>query len=512
MADWNDGYVTEIEYTYGYYRELCPDYLDFMLLLRGIIPPVRTDDWAYCELGFGQGVSIGMHSAANPSCTVVGTDFNPAHAAFAQSLSRASGTSPRLYEDSFAELAARDDLPKFDYIVIHGIWTWVSRENHQIIVDFVRQQLKPGGVFYISYNALPGWAPMMPLRHMINRHAELVGTGSPVARLNGAIEFANSFFERKSLYSNMVPGAKARLEKIAASDRNYLAHEYLTQDWNLMYFTDMAKQLESAKLEFCCSTQVMESLESIIFPPEERQFLLGISNPILREQTKDYLINQQFRRDIYVRGPRKCDNVSSTQSMMDTKVILVTLAEEVSSKVSTPMGEVFLKEDTNKLLLDALASDNYRPKALRELPGADENFGSLIQAIAILLAGNNLFPCRSNAETVDAARPHCEKLNLHILSLTKGGTNIPWLVSPVTGMGFHVNSLHQFFLDACKNGTEPLPAELAKVAWESLKTVGQRMLKDGVALVTPEENIAELTASAEAFIRKLPIYRSLGIA
>ena len=62
-----------------------------------------------------------------------------------------------LYDASFEQLLARN-LPEFDSISLHGIWTWVSRDNHRVITDFVFRHLKPGGIFYISYNCFPGWS------------------------------------------------------------------------------------------------------------------------------------------------------------------------------------------------------------------------------------------------------------------------------------------------------------------------------------------------------------------
>jgi SAM-dependent methyltransferase len=54
------------------------------------------------------------------------------------------------------QLLARNDLPQFDSISLHGIWTWVSRDNQKLIVEFARRHLKPGGLLYIDYNCLPG--------------------------------------------------------------------------------------------------------------------------------------------------------------------------------------------------------------------------------------------------------------------------------------------------------------------------------------------------------------------
>jgi hypothetical protein len=89
---------------------------------------------AACELGFGQGISANIHAAASVT-QWHGTDFNPSQAGFAQSLASATGSSARFYDQAFDEFANRDDLPEFDYIGLHGIWSWISDENRQVIVD-----------------------------------------------------------------------------------------------------------------------------------------------------------------------------------------------------------------------------------------------------------------------------------------------------------------------------------------------------------------------------------------
>src|SRR5262249_55664249 len=158
----------EIGYTHGYYRELCPQLLCFACLVAGIAPP-STKPLRYLELGYGQGLSINIHAAACEG-EFWGTDFNPSHAAQARSLAVSSRSSVTLLDDSFEELAARSELPEFDIIAIHGIWTWISDHNREIVVDIVRRKLKVGGILYISYNCFPGWAVGIPLRHLMKLH------------------------------------------------------------------------------------------------------------------------------------------------------------------------------------------------------------------------------------------------------------------------------------------------------------------------------------------------------
>lgn len=96
MNSWNEGYFTDSTYTYGYYRELSPNFMRWCLLIKGLVAPEITEDSCHCELGFGQGVSANIHAAATPG-KYFGTDFNPSHAALAKELAEASGADANFF-------------------------------------------------------------------------------------------------------------------------------------------------------------------------------------------------------------------------------------------------------------------------------------------------------------------------------------------------------------------------------------------------------------------------------
>ncbi len=189
MSDWTSGYVADIGYTYGYYGELNPNRIGLAFANAGLVAP---DVATACELGFGQGLSANFHAAGSKAIWY-GTDFNPSQASFAQELAKTSGAASHLFDDTFLDFAHRTDLPDFDFIGLHGIWSWISDENRGVIVDFVRRKLKVGGVLYISYNTLPGWAAFAPMRNLMTEHAEIIGSEGRgiVSRINDAIEFAD---------------------------------------------------------------------------------------------------------------------------------------------------------------------------------------------------------------------------------------------------------------------------------------------------------------------------------
>ena len=173
MTDWSAGYVTDIPYTYGVYRELAPAVLNFAALVAGFAAPDPGGALTYCELGCGQGYSSNIVAASNPNVEVYANDFNPAHILGARALAAAAGTrNVHFHDSSFAEFAADETLPEFDIIALHGIYSWINADNRRHIVDFIRKRLKVGGLAYISYNALPGYAGALPLRRLLVDRAE----------------------------------------------------------------------------------------------------------------------------------------------------------------------------------------------------------------------------------------------------------------------------------------------------------------------------------------------------
>lgn len=214
MSDWTAGYVADIDYTFGYYTELNPLRLRLAFLNAGLAFP---EVGVACELGFGQGLSANIHAAASVA-QWHGTDFNPAQASFAQELAAASGADVRLFDQAFADFCARADLPDFDFIGLHGIWSWISDENRAHIVDFVRRKLKVGGVLFISYNTQPGWAAMVPMRGLLSQHVEtMAATGQAISsRIDAALEFAKRLMATQPLYARANPQISERLEKCAS--------------------------------------------------------------------------------------------------------------------------------------------------------------------------------------------------------------------------------------------------------------------------------------------------------
>ena len=510
MTSWTAGYVADIGYTYGYYTELNPLRTRLAFLNNGLACPGFT---TACELGFGQGLSANIHAAAS-AMQWYGTDFNPAQAGFAQQLAIASGAGAKLFDEAFAEFCARPDLPDFDTIGLHGIWSWISDANRAVIVDFVRRKLKVGGVLYISYNTMPGWAAFAPMRHLMTEHAEVLGSEGRgiISRIDGALDFAEKLLATNPTFARANPLVSDRLKKMKEQNRHYLAHEYFNRDWHPMHFTTMAQWLEPAKVQYACSANYLDHIDAVNLSAEQQAFLAEIPDPMFRQSVRDFMVNQQFRKDYWVKGARKLSALEQAEALRAQRVMLVAHRPDVLLKVTGGLGEVSMKEEIYAPFLDLMA--DHKPRSLAEieaaLRGKGVNFPQLLQTVMLLVGAGHLSPVQTDREAAAAAKTS-KAINAHLLDKARGSNDITFLASPVAGGGVAVGRFQQLFLKAAGLGLKT-PGEWAKLCWDVLAGQGQRIMKDGKALETPAENIAELTTQAQTFAEKqLPTLKALGV-
>ena len=510
---WMSSKPAEIAYSFGYYRELCPQILRLACLDAGFAPapdgPTR-----YLELGFGQGVAIAIHAASNEG-TFWGTDYNPTHTAHAQGLIAASGAPAMLCDNSFADFAARDDLPDFDIIALHGVWSWISEADGQIVIDLIRRKLRVGGMVYASYNCLPGMAPLLPLRNLMKLHADLAGSAADgmAASIDGALGFARALIDANSVYFRANPGLEAKLQSLAEQGRDYLAHEYFVPDWRVMGFADFASRMEQAKLSYATSAYLLTHIDAINLPPEGLQMLATISHPVLREATRDCLTNQGFRRDIFIKGPRRLSAAGRWAALRTQPYILLTPPQDVPAKNPGPFSDATIPDAVFAPLIAALAAQNYAPKSIDQLlavPGLAHLTVDKLHAILLLLTGaGHLGPAQTpSAETA----AQCRAFNQHVMDNNAVGNSvIAYLASPAIGGAVPVFRVQQMCLLGMQKGLRDAPA-LARYVWQLMSRLGERVVKNGEKIMSDDANIVELERALGEFItQRVPLLRTLGV-
>lgn len=512
MSAWSSGYVADIGYTHGFYRELTPNLLALVALVRNQQGPVPNEGLDYCELGCGQGFSMNLLAAGNPQDRFYATDFNPEQIAGARRLAVEAGlTNVTFYDTSFATFADEPNLPEqFDIIALHGIYSWINAKLRTAIVDFIDRKLKVGGLVYISYNCLPGWSAAAPMRHLMYLHGKAQG-GPTSGRLQPALDFVERMQKSGAAYFRSLPGLDDRIEKLKSQSRNYLAHEYFNDAWDLFYHSDVVRDLDNAKLTFLGSAALLEHVDAVNLTADQQQIMAGVADPVLRETVRDYMRNQQFRRDVFVKGPLPLSPRLAQEVWLDQRFALSTRRDDIELKVKGALGEATLQAEVYGPLLDSFENG---PRTVRELVAdpviANLGWTRLQQAFVVLAGAGHLQPCLPAND--DATRGRSTKAFNHaVIQRARDSGDLQFLASPVTGGGLAVSRFQQLFLLALSEGKKQ-PDEWADFAWQVLNAQGQRIVKEGKALDTPEENLAELRTQAATFAEKqLPVLKSLQV-
>ncbi len=503
--DWKDGYVAEIEYVHGFHSGLGPTALNFVLMMNGIEPVPLHQGFAYCELGCGQGGSLNLLAACHPEGRFHAIDFNPAHIKAARELAhKANRANATFWEADFADLEALP-LPEFDFITLHGVYSWVSAEKRRQIVAFIRRKLKPGGVVYTSYNSLPGWAAHAPLRQLLTSHAD-TQSGPLVERIDRSVEFVAQLRGLDLAYFTANPPSGDFFDAIASLPRNYLAHEFFNRDWTLFYHGDVVNDFAHADLTFAGSARFMDFRDSLRFSAPVLRLLQDITDPVMRETVKDFAVNQPFRPDIFTRGRHRLPEAAHREQLWQSRFALVVPRDACALEVSFPIGRKKLLPELYDPILSALERESHSLEELLQRPDM-ARFGAamVVEALIVLRAIEYILPAMvPSPDTLASARLY----NFSILERTSSTSEKQFLASPVVRSGIPLSWPELLFLLCEVTGKdEPLA-----FVWDCMRARDYKLTRDGVVLPSNEENFAELGLMAERFrTAQRPMLRRLGV-
>jgi methyltransferase-like protein/ubiquinone/menaquinone biosynthesis C-methylase UbiE len=244
------------------------------------------------ELGCSSGVNTLAMAQLYPEAEFVGVDLSSRQIQLAEEALAATGLkNVRFIQGNIADLG--DDLGKFDYIITHGIYSWVPANVKEAILRLSNDLLKPEGVAYISYNCLPGWRMRGALRDMMQMHTggikELPGK---VAQGKALIKFLAESCTEDTPYGKYL---RQELEVLRTTDDSYIAHEFFEENNEAYYFMDFLKTAAQHKMAYLGdaepATMVVDNL-----PPQAAQTLKSLNlNLLATEQYMDFVRNRQFR-------------------------------------------------------------------------------------------------------------------------------------------------------------------------------------------------------------------------
>jgi SAM-dependent methyltransferase len=508
MSDWSHGYDVSTEYSFGFYREMAPDWLDFCAWIGGFEPPRRGGKpFRYLDLGCGQGFGLCLLAGANPSAEFVGVDFQPEHITHANGLAEAAGLSNvRFVQADFLDLASDwpTDFGTFDYAALHGILSWVSPALRGAVVRCLSHATAPGALVYASYNALPGCLSTVPLQHFSRRLKETAGHQGP-----GAVEQSIALLDRLAAANapvfHALPALKVRLAALKGRDSNYLAHEYLTQSWVPFWHSDVAREFREAELDYVASATLADNLVGEFLPQALRETIAQHGE--LRHDLEDFVVNQAFHRDIFCRGARprggSGDSVSKDRTLVH---LAASVPTDRSLKLETSFGEIGWEPAVFAEILEAVAQG---PKTVGELLALPKRTEWMPRHVLLLLLhANILAPEATEPGEVRAA----ERLNAAIARAASEGRPYDHLAAARLGSAIRAAGVELLLLDSWLQSDRSADlSQLADGLAQRLAKLGRKLLRQGQP-VAEDDAARELALATTAFLEEtLPRWRRLGV-
>jgi len=444
-------YVTDVIFPSGYINFQEPMLLSFVAASRGIVPPDPTGGFRFLELGCGDGRSLNVLAAANPAAEFVGIDFNPEHIRLAQrSAEEAALDNVRYVESRFTDVASTA-ISTFDYVAIHGTYSWLDPESRTALHEILRTCLKPGGCFFVDHMCLPGKAAIAPVWYLLRK---LSGDGGDslsrvrkgMAALATVQEAEARYFIRNGPATEVL---RRFLDRIGTQENavRQLAHHALSEQWNPEYFTDIRDRFRAIGLEFAGSTWLAMNDDEVVLPEELREIAGESDDPGVIELLKDYFLDQQNRKDVFVKDPTYDPGTARSFRNESLDVVLLESPAMCRQRLAEPeSGQVDPTVDDIALVLDRLSDGRAKVGDFIDERGAeDDQVGHLPHALLRLLdrrlAVLGDAKAMANGRTADKSIRLASPFNALALEAAAARGQPAILASPVSGGGVWYSAL-----------------------------------------------------------------------
>ncbi|MCB9662818.1 MAG: methyltransferase regulatory domain-containing protein [Alphaproteobacteria bacterium] len=290
-----------VPYTSHAYERTQPTRLAAMARLFGVeAPDPRTA--RVLEIGCGRGGNVVPMASASPEARFVGLDLSRVQVDEAQALARRLGLTN--LDLRHADILDVDDAwGSFDYVIAHGIWSWVPEAVRAAILQLVRDRLTPHGVAYVSYNVLPGWRMRGMVADLMRYHTRRLT--DPAARVHHArtvLEFLAKV-RGPEVHTPYTDALHEESSTLAGLPDAYLLHDHLGEVNHAVYVHDFVQQAQEHGLAFLSEASLSDMMPSGL-GAEATAFLQRIPDQVEREQYLDFLVNRAFRATLLVHGER----------------------------------------------------------------------------------------------------------------------------------------------------------------------------------------------------------------
>lgn len=309
MSNLRDAYEAVI-YCSSHRAASAPDRLAAIATLFGLDRP-DPETARVLEIGCSDGGNLIPLASATPGGTFLGIDF--AEAAISIGTARVADlglANINLQRMDIAEFPANSG--SFDYIIAHGVFSWVSPQTRGAILQVVQRHLSPSGVAYIDYNAQPGSHLRYTFREAMFFH---VGQfAEPQQRIEQARALLKLIIEANppgSIYRSL---AERELRRLQRTPDWVVFHDDLSEYNEAFYFRDFIKAAEDHGLQYLAEADVA-TMNPARLPENARKALGGLGKLVQREQYLDILTHREFRQTLLCHAVRTIDRALNRSTL-----------------------------------------------------------------------------------------------------------------------------------------------------------------------------------------------------
>ena len=282
-------------YPSAVYSQTHPDRLATLAILHGL-KPRDVRNCRVLELGCGDGFNLIAMAVASPDSIFVGIDYALAPIQKGRDAVNALGLdNVTLHHLDFS--AAGGTLGIFDYVIAHGILSWLPDAVREQMLALCKRSLAPDGVAYISYNAMPGGHLRQAVRNMMLQHtAHLTDPHEKITQARALIKFLAASTTDDRAYKAMLEQERDRVHGYV--DAGFY-HDDLSTHNNAFYFSEFVSEAARHKLQFLSESDLTpEALGQ--FPPAAAGTLdqIPAADFIRRRQYLDFVKGRSFHQSL----------------------------------------------------------------------------------------------------------------------------------------------------------------------------------------------------------------------
>lgn len=334
----------DVPYPEACYAQAHPDRLATLATILGL-NPVPVANCRVLELGCASGWNLIPMAYGLPNSKFTGIDFSISQIEAGQTVIANLGLSNvQLVQADILKLTV--DLGEFDYIIAHGVYSWVPSEVREQLMSICKQHLASNGIAYVSYNTYPGWHMKDAVRNMMLYHTR--NTEQYQGRVDKARELLNFLAESVDYddphgtflkaYGFMLKVYNQFIIRKRSKERHgdkLLLHGELEEVNDAFYFHEFVSHAEKHGLQYLIESDFTRVLTGKLSPETEKILHNMSSNIIELEQYMDFLRNSTFRQTLLCHADITIDRVLNPDSSWLRKIYVAGHSQPVKEESSS---------------------------------------------------------------------------------------------------------------------------------------------------------------------------------